>query len=222
MFPETIEEYVSESGIDLKTLFDPVNRILYLERADGTYESKELEPKNRAAFTSTLMSITDYVANGFWPGEVPKLQSGTASATESGQVGASDFVLYGAGYDDSGKAVFEAGFKVDINYAVVVTAQYDSTSGNWKRSITAVAVKDAVNDASSDIQSKYGAAPSNWSDLSSFEEWMDTLNVKLRGKGLVDVQLGVSASNVGVSRTDGDLKIDTNGNLYLTGNAPVI
>lgn len=222
MFPETIEEYVSEAGIDLKTLFDPVNGIIYMERADGTYEARELTAKNRSGFVITLPSATDFAKNGIWDGNLPALQQGEATTTSSSQLGASDFVLYGAGYDSNGAPVFEAGFKPDINYVVLVTAQWDSSNSQWNRTIKVVVLKGAVDDVTTSLNDNYGAAPSSWTDLSAYEEWMAVLGVTRRGKGLVDVDTGADASTVNVSSTDGDLEIDANGNLILSGNAPVL
>ena len=51
---ESLEDWISTSGLDLKVLFDPVNAVLYLERADGTYESKELPPSERSGYAAPI------------------------------------------------------------------------------------------------------------------------------------------------------------------------
>jgi len=221
MIPETIEQYVSESGIDLKTLFDPVNAILYLEVGTSTYQSSEVTPKQRSGFAVTLPNVEDYVKNGFWVGGVPKLATATATETASSPLGNSDFILYGSGYDSNGTQVFEAGFKVDINYGVLFYAEYDSSNNQWNRNFVIVATQDAENDVATDVNNKYGISISSWNALSDYESWMSTLNVTMTGKGLVSVDTKINASDINVTSTDGDLKIGTSGTLVLEGNAPV-
>jgi hypothetical protein len=221
VIPETIEQYVQESGIDLKSLFDPVNAIIYLEVGTSTYQSSEVTPKQRSGFAVTLPNVRDYIKNGFWVADVPKLSSATATETASSTLGNSDFILYGAGYDNNGTQVFEAGFKVDINYGVLFYAEFDSTNNQWNRNFVIVATQDATDDVANDVNNKYGVSINTWNALSSYESWLTTLNVTMTGKGIVSVDTKINASDAKVTSTDGDLKIGTNGTLVLEGNAPV-